>query len=178
MTLLTPKKSGLEHYAGHPILMRCFQYLIEFNTLLNEFIKINPFSLRKAIIPEPYPFRENNITEMIQNDSDSPKYEYSLMTLLNNAFAKNEYTEIFGNYIDFLSYVPTSLGKEMDIVLMYGNKNNQHILSYDIIEVKRDVFDEKALTQLIDYESWFLKKKVSGDLKMLRTTAIAKKLLR
>ena len=29
-------------------------------------------------------------------------------------------------------------------------------------------------TLLIDYESWFLQKKVSGDLNMIRTTAIAR----
>ncbi len=64
----------------------------------------------------------------------------------------------------------------MDIVLMYNNPNNNKLISsYDIIEVKRDTFDAKALTQLIDYESWFLLvKKVSGDLNMVRTTAIAK----
>ena len=44
----------------------------------------------------------------------------------------------------------------MDIVLMYNNPNNNKLISsYDIIEVKRDTFDAKALTQLIDYESWF-----------------------
>ena len=44
----------------------------------------------------------------------------------------------------------------------------------DIIEVKRDEFNIKALTQLIGYESWFLQKKISGDMNMLRTTAIAR----
>ena len=63
----------------------------------------------------------------------------------------------------------------MDIVLMYNNPNNNKIISsYDIIEVKKDTFDAKALIQLIDYESWFLQKKESGDLNMVRTTAIAK----
>ena len=97
------------------------------------------------------------------------------MTLLNLSFANGQFKNIFGNYSDFLSYVPTNLGKEMDIVLMYNNPNNNKLISsYDIIEVKRDTFDAKALTQLIDYESWFLQKKVSGDLNMVRTTAIAK----
>ena len=58
---------------------------------------------------------------------------------------------------------------------MYDNPiaTNQ-VVSYDIIEVKRDVFDEDALCQLVSYESWFLQKKVSGDSNMVRTTAIAK----
>jgi len=42
-----------------------------------------------------------------------------------------------------------------------------------VIEVKRDRFDDKALHQLIGYESWFIQKKVQGDLNMVRTTAIA-----
>ena len=97
------------------------------------------------------------------------------MVLLNNAFANGKFKDIFGNYTDYLSYIPTNLGREMDIMLMFGNhKNNNKIMSYDIIEVKRDLFDSKALTQLIDYESWFLQKKVFGDLNMVRTTAIAK----
>ena len=57
---------------------------------------------------------------------------------------------------------------------LYNHPHTKEALSYDIIEVKRDEFDEKALGQLIDYESWFLHKKVRGDLKMVRTTAIAK----
>ena len=97
------------------------------------------------------------------------------MTLLNHSFATGKFKDIFGNYTDYLCYVPTNLGREMDILLMYEHpKIDNMILSYDIIEVKRDEFDTKALTQLIDYESWFLQKKISGDLKMIRTTAIAK----
>lgn len=147
----------------------------EFHILLEEFMKLNPFSLHRQRIPEPYPFRKNNIIDKIHFDNQKPKYEYSVMTLLNNAFAHNKLTEVFGNYSDYLSYVPTSLGKEMDIILMFGNKDHDSkVLSYDLIEVKRDVFDEKALKQLIGYETWFLHKKVMGDSKMLRTTAIAK----
>lgn len=97
------------------------------------------------------------------------------MTYLNYAFAAGKFKDIFGNYTDCLCYVPTNLGREMDILLMYEHpKNHDLILSYDIIEVKKDEFDKDALTQLIDYESWFLQKKVSGDMKMLRTTAVAK----
>lgn len=147
----------------------------EFEILLDEFIKINPFSINKSIIPEPYPFHESDIINKIHTEKGFPKYEASLMVLLNNAFANGKFKDIFGNYTDYLSYIPTNLGREMDIMLMFGNhKNNNKIMSYDIIEVKRDLFDSKALTQLIDYESWFLQKKVFGDLNMVRTTAIAK----
>lgn len=147
----------------------------EFEILLDEYIKINPFTICQNRIPEPYPFHDGNIVNNIHIEKSNPKYESSLMVLLNDAFANERFTEIFGNYTDYLSYVPTNLGREMDIMLMFGNpKDSNQIMSYDIIEVKRDEFDCKALAQLIDYESWFLQKKVSGDLNMVRTTAIAK----
>jgi len=147
----------------------------EFYILLEEFMKINPFSANKNIIPEPYPFRENNIVDKIHTEKTRLKYEYSVMTMLNTAFSHHQFTDLFGNYSDYLSYVPTSLGKEMDIVLMFDNDREPvHTISYDLIEVKRDVFDFKALAQIIGYETWFLQKKAQGDMKMLRTSAIAK----
>lgn len=147
----------------------------EFEILINEYLKINPFSLNQWRILAPYPFHDSNVIEHIHMDGSMPKYEYSVMTYLNHGFSTGCFKPIFGNYTDHLCYVPTNLGKEMDILLMYGHPQNKNqILSYDIVEVKRDKFDEKALTQLIGYESWFLQKKVSGDMNMLRTTAIAK----
>lgn len=146
----------------------------EFDVLVQEYLKINPFSLNKWRIPEPYPYHESNLLSFIHTDQRGLKDEYSVMTCLNHAFSLGEYRDIWGNYSDELCYVPTSLGREMDILLIYNHPHKNEALSYDIIEVKRDEFDEKALSQLIDYESWFLHKKVGGDLKMIRTTAIAK----
>lgn len=146
----------------------------EFHIIISEYLKINPFSMNTWRIPVPYPYHESNIRSCLHTDSENLRYEYSVMTHLNHGFASAEFKEIFGNYTDFLSYVPTNIGREMDILLMYSHPNDKNVvLSYDIIEVKRDEFDEKALSQLIDYESWFLHKKVSGDQNMVRTTAIA-----
>lgn len=147
----------------------------EFDILLNEYLKINPFTLTRNVIREPYPFHECNLIEQIHFVESQPQYEFSIMALLNCAFADGSYTDIFGNYSDYLCYVPTNLGTEMDFLLMFESPLNQHqVVSYDIIEVKRAEFAEDALKQLIGYESWFLQKKVSGDLNMIRTTAIAK----
>ena len=147
----------------------------EFLTILTEFMKINPFTTQKGRILQPYPYREFNLAEHLHFQNGLPKYEFTIMALLNAEFAKGSYTDIFGNYSDCLCYVPTNLGKEMDFMLMYDNPiSTNQVVSYDIIEVKRDVFDEDALCQLVSYESWFLQKKVSGDSNMVRTTAIAK----
>lgn len=147
----------------------------EFQILLMEYIKINPFNLKKNIIMEPYPVKPANLLDHIQTKEDlQPRYEASLMGLLLNGFVEGNFKEIFGNYTDYLSYVPTNLGTEIDILLMYGNPQSvQQTMSYDIIEVKLDRFDGKVLKQLIGYESWFLQKKVHGDQNMLRTSAIA-----
>lgn len=147
----------------------------EFLTLLTEFMKINPFSNQKGIIFQPYPYREYNIVHNLHIQGNTPKYESTVMALLAAEFANGSYRDVFGNYSDFLCYVPTNIGKEMDIMLIYDSPlNNNQIVSYDILEVKKDEFDEKALSQLIGYESWFLQKKVAGDSNMVRTTAIAK----
>lgn len=147
----------------------------EFHIIIGEYLKINPFSMNTWRISVPYPYHESNIRSYLHTDNEDLRYEYSVMTYLNHGFASSEFKEIFGNYTDFLSYVPTNLGREIDILLMYSHPHDKNtVLSYDIIEVKRDEFDEKALSQLIDYESWFLHKKVSGDQNMVRTTAIAK----
>lgn len=146
----------------------------EFHILIDEFIKINPFSTETWRINRPYPFHENNIISHIHfKDNGKLAYESSLMTQLILAFNNKQYREIFGNYDSFLSYIPTSLGTEMDFLLMYNRPASNTVLSYDIIEVKRDKFTKDGLRQLIEYESWFLQKKVAGDQKMLRVSAIA-----
>ncbi len=165
---------ALQRASGSNAMFAISDY--EFDILINEYIKINPFSRYKWIIAEPYPYHEFNLLEQIHKNNNEPKYEYSVMTHLNYSFSNGYFKNIFGNYTDHLCYVPTNLGREMDLLLMYGNpKDEKVILSYDIIEVKRDEFDSDALSQLIDYESWFLQKKIAGDMKMLRTTAIAKR---
>lgn len=147
----------------------------EFSTLLLEFAKINPFTSDKGRIMQPYPYRHFNIIENLHFQDGAPKYEGTIMALLNYEFSKGSFTNIFGNYSDYLCYVPTSIEKEIDFLLMYNNSivTNQTI-SYDIIEVKKDKFDEEALQQLIGYESWPLQKKISDYSNMIRTTAIAK----
>lgn len=147
----------------------------EFHLLISEFLKINPFTSTVWRIQTPYPYRESNIIDYVHYDeNEKPAYESSIMTLLANSFNMKKFDVLFGNYSDYLCYVPNSIGKEMDFLLIYSNPyHKEEILSYDIIELKRDKFKEEGLRQLIGYESWFLQKKVAGDQKMLRVSAIA-----
>lgn len=148
---------------------------VEFQILLQEYLKNNPFTIRKNIIMEPYPVKPANLMEQIHRTSEGkPCYEATLMAMLLHDFVNGRHQEVFGNYTDYLSYIPTNLGTEIDILLMFGNLQNPfQTMSYDVIEVKLDRFDGQALHQLIGYESWFIQKKVQGDLNMVRTTAIA-----
>lgn len=148
---------------------------LEFEVLLQEYLKINPFTIHRNIIMEPYPVKPANLLEKIhKTEQGRPRYEASLMGLLSNALVNNKFQNIFGNYTDYLCYVPTNLGTEMDILLIFGNPHDlSQAMSYEIIEVKLDRFDEKALRQLIGYESWFIHKKVHGDINMVRVSAIA-----
>lgn len=46
----------------------------EFDILLNEYIKINPFTLTRNVIREPYPFHESNLTSQIHFINGQPQY--------------------------------------------------------------------------------------------------------
>lgn len=147
----------------------------EYDELLTLFLKLNPNYKQPKQIREPYPYFEPNILNRLTfGPGPIPKYEYTIMSLLMKGFAGQKYKEIFGNYSDSVCYVPTSFEKEIDILLIFNSPvDNKRIISYNIIEVKRELFDQKGLSQLLQYEDWFLKKKVNGDYSMVRTTAIA-----
>jgi len=150
----------------------------EFDTLLQEYIKINPFTINRKIIMEPYPVKSANLFEQVSrvNDGKLPRYEASLMSLLHKAFVDGDFQDIFGNYTDYLSYIPTTLGTEIDSLLFFSNPRDvRQITSYDIVEVKLDRFKRDSLQQIINYESWFTHKKVHGDINMVRVSAIAKR---
>lgn len=148
----------------------------EFRLLLNEYSKINPFTLSRHVIVEPYPVKISSLLNKIHFDaSHQLSYEASVMAYLLSGLTNGRYKNIFGNYADYLSYVPTTIGTEIDILLIFTNPLIfDQITSYDIIEVKRDEFDCKALKQLISYEAWFVQKKVAGDQNMVRSTALAR----
>lgn len=147
----------------------------EYKEFFNLFLKLNPHYSQPKQIREPYPYFEPNLMEKLSINNDyTPRYEYTLMSLILNGFAKSRFKDIFGLYNDYLCYVPTSFEKEIDILLVFNSPiEKDRIIAYNIIEVKRDEFDEKGLRQLLQYEDWFLRKKVNGDYSMIRTTAIA-----
>lgn len=147
----------------------------EYKEILNIFLKINAMYSEPQQIREPYRyFKPGLYPHLTFDDNSQPKYESTLMSLLLDGFATNQYENIFGKYSDYVAYVPTSFNKEIDILLLHSSPIAPYqITAYNIIEVKNAIFDEKGLSQLLKYEDWFLKKRVNGDYNMIRTTAIA-----
>jgi hypothetical protein len=92
-----------------------------------------------------------------------------------DSLSYGKHYQLFGIYSDYLAYVPTSFQKEIDALLFHTHPNRSElIVAYTIIELKRDIFTEDGLSQLLRYEDWFLKKRVNGDSRAVRTVAIAK----
>lgn len=150
----------------------------EFEELFNLYLRLNPLYGEPQQIEEPYKYFPPDLQNYLSIDRNTfeLKYEYTLMSLLSYQLANEQFKEIFGNYSDYLSYVPTSFDKEIDMVLLFNHpENSKQIIAYNILELKKDIFDEHGLSQLLQYEDWFLRKKVNGDSCMLRTTAIAKR---
>lgn len=147
----------------------------EYQAIYDEFVKVNPDGPDAEYLTEPY--RENGTPLLAQlHYQDSiPQYEASMMALLADGLKNRAYVDVLHHYSDYAMYVPTNWGKEIDILLLHGHPNLANVVSsYDIVEVKRGQFDETGLEQLLDYESWFIKKRVQGDAQMVRSIAIAK----
>ena len=149
---------------------------VEFEEILQLYLKVNQVFNEPQHIKEPYRHIDPNSLEKLHFISNGqPKYESTLASLFLNSLSNNEYFQIFGVYSDYLAYVPTSFQKEIDALLFHTHpKRNDIIVAYTIVELKRDTFTEDGLSQLLRYEDWFLKKRVNGDSRAVRTVAIAK----
>ncbi|MCL6558260.1 MAG: EVE domain-containing protein [Firmicutes bacterium] len=134
----------------------------EFKQLLNLFYQVNLIRSEKIQTKEPYPYYEPYLPLHIDYNSKKLQYEPTLLSLILQKLADNKLKELFGNYSDYIIYVPTSFNKQIDLLLIYNHPNNsEQVMGYNIIEIKRDKFDERSLSQLLQYEDWFLRKKVS-----------------
>jgi len=149
----------------------------EFTEIRELFLKINPIFGRPTPISEPYRHFEANLMQRLHFDSQgSPKYESGLTAIFFNGLADGRYKDSLGHYTDYLAYVPTSFQKEIDGLLFYSDiESPNRVIAYGLIELKRDIFNEDGLSQLLRYEDWFLKKRAGGDSRAIRTVAIAKR---
>lgn len=152
----------------------------EFDAIYNEFLKINPGGgTHTAATPGPTysgsPLLEQLSFKTSKRGIISAQYEFTVMALLAKSLSEGNTEQAFSGCGDYIAYVQTDWGKEIDALLTYEHplKKGQ-ITSYDLIEVKKDRFGEDGIIQLLNYEAWFTQKRTNGDRNMVRSIAIAK----
>ena len=148
----------------------------EFEEVLKLFLQANYTISTPQHISEPYRHVEPNlIAQLTLDQKHQPKYESGLAALFLFSLSKRLHSDLFGNYSDYLAYVPTTFQKEIDAVLFHSLPGNErNIVAHTLIELKRDVFSDEGLSQLLRYEEWFLKRRAAGDSRAVRTVAIAR----
>lgn len=104
----------------------------------------------------PIDFREDRTGQL--------HYEAVLESLLLEDFADGEHKNIFGDYDEFIHYVPTGARKEIDILLI--KYDGDEIIWYQILELKPSKFTMTELQRLIDYEKWFIETKAETHLQV------------
>ena len=101
------------------------------------------------------------------------RYEASLQTLLLEGLAEDNWRQIFGKYDDFLPFVSTSEGKEIDVVLLHHDTFG-NVIWYQLLELKSDRFRHDDLLQLLAYETWMTSSnQVGGNPRAVHMIALA-----
>ena len=100
------------------------------------------------------------------------RYEATLQSLILEGLADGKWRVIFGQYDDFLPFVSTSEGKEIDIVLLRYNERGD-ILWYQLLELKGDRYKIDDLMQILAYETWLTSSQAEGNPRAVHMVAIA-----
>jgi len=100
------------------------------------------------------------------------KYEATLQSLILEDLADGKWKDLFGGYNDFLPFVPTSEGSEIDVILLkHGDKGE--IIWYQILELKKDRYRADDLLQLLSYETWLTSNQAEGNPRAVHMLAVA-----
>lgn len=87
--------------------------------LIEKLFKISNIIEGQTIKFQPIDIEEKPLPLDKTTDSDGKlHYEASLMALLLDDFAEEKHKELFGEYDDFIPFVPTGARKEIDILLL------------------------------------------------------------
>jgi len=153
----------------------------EFRKLL---FRNNPFGPSGRGISDPYaPLDQKPLPINLTSDKKgriitSGAPEGHLTAWLMGKLARRELKDLFGEYTDYINFLPTSYGKEMDILLLneikdYFYKPATRLSGCTILELKADKCSVKDLSQTLKYEDWLIKKKCEGDSEMVHSVIVA-----
>jgi len=158
----------------------------ETSLLLKLFYRNNRFGPTSSHIETPYnPTDRKPLPIKLKSNSrgriitpGAP--EGHLTAWLMNQLANRKLKEFFGDYNDYINFVPTSYGKEMDVLLLNEIKNSLtgkpivgSLASCTIVEVKAGKCKKSDLIQTLKYEDWLIKKKCAGDSAMVHSAILA-----
>jgi hypothetical protein len=143
----------------------------------------NPSGPVKRKISNPYePATTQQLPIVLEGNSKGKVInkggpESYLMASILQHLSRGGLRDIFGNYTDYVNFVPTSYNKEIDLLLLNEiSIGNESVLSsVSVVELKVDKCSLKELSQTLKYESWLARKKCSGDLAMVNSIIIAHK---
>lgn len=135
---------------------------------------------RKAPHPIEHPYTIPPISTEITVDLSSSKgskvkYESWLNAWFVKSLAEGKLKNLLGDYREFISLVPTTFNKVMDIFLTHVETINSIDITYKYtcVELKVNRAGEKDLTQLLRYEDWLARKLASGDHSMIQSVLVA-----
>ncbi|MBI4294950.1 MAG: EVE domain-containing protein [Chloroflexi bacterium] len=144
--------------------------------LIRLLLRNNPIYLPIKPLPNPYTPKTNDPLPMHLACDKRGRlvYEGYLSAWFMYAFAHGRLREVVGDYRDFISYVPTSFNKVMDVFLTHvTNIDGVDILhKFTCIELKTGTVMEGDLNQLILYEDWLTRKLAQGDSQMVQSILV------
>jgi hypothetical protein len=144
--------------------------------LIRLLLRNNPIFAKPDVIPQPYsPSNPTPLPVSLETDRRGRlRYEGYLNAWLMRTFAQGKSKEVFGDYRDFLNFVPTSFNKIMDVFLTHVTTiDSVDILhKFSCIELKTGKVIEKDLNQIIRYENWLIRKLANGDSEMIQSILV------
>jgi hypothetical protein len=99
-------------------------------------------------------------------------YEATLQSLILEGLADGKWRDLLGQYDDFLPFVSTSEGKEIDVILLRHNRRGE-VLWYQILELKADRYRIDDLLQILAYETWLTSSQAEGNPRAAHMIAVA-----
>ncbi len=144
--------------------------------LIRLLLRNNPIFANPDITSHPYlPSKKAPLPLSFECDRRGHlKYEGYLSAWFMQAFAHGKLKDLIGDYRDFLSSVPTSFNKVMDIFLTHVTTiDSVDILhKFTCVELKTGTVSEGDLNQIIKYENWLIRKLADGDSEMVQSILV------
>lgn len=149
---------------------------LEASELIRLLLRNNPVAY--PVVPSPNPLSPVSTPLPIKLVTDSNgrvKYEGYLNAWLMRALSNNRFRHMFGEYRDFLNFVPTSFNTVMDVFMTHVTPvDSIDILhKFTCVELKTDIASLRDLNQILKYENWLIRKLADGESEMVQSILLA-----